>query len=109
MHAQARLDAHDTGKSLFYIAAVDTPSVRLSRKDFDEMRAHPNISESAEFQGILPVFLGMDMIVTDSMLPPRIVRGTPCNVVGVEPHPREPPIQGRDYHVARVRALAVYA
>ena len=47
MHANARLDAHVAGKILFYIPAVDTPTVRLSREDFDAMRAIPNIGQTA--------------------------------------------------------------
>ena len=44
MHANARLDAHDAGKVLLYIPAIDVPLARVSRDDFDEMRAFPNIS-----------------------------------------------------------------
>jgi hypothetical protein len=75
---------------------VDTPAIRFSRDEFDEMRAFPNIAQSAKLPGVLPVFLGMDMILTESLLPPKYVRGTACEVVGLEPHPKEPPIQGRD-------------
>ena len=46
MHANARLDAHDAGKVLFDIPAVDTPAVRLGKDDFDEMRAFPNIAQA---------------------------------------------------------------
>ena len=96
MHANARLDAHDAEKVLFYMPAVDTPAARLSRGDFDAMRAVPNISTTAKLPSVLPVFIGMRMILTESFAPPRYVRGTPCEVVGLEPHPREPPIEGRD-------------
>ena len=37
----------------------------------------------------------MEMILTDSDLPPHIVRGTTVEVVDIELHPKEPPIQGR--------------
>ena len=96
MHANARLDAHDAGKVLFYIPAVDTPAVRLGKDDFDEMRAFPNIAQSAKLPGVLPTFIGMDMMLTESVLPPKYVRGTACEFVGLEPHPSEPPIEGRD-------------
>ena len=95
MHTQTRLDAHDAGKILFYIPAVDRPAVRCDRKEFDAMRAEPNISTTAKFPGLLPVFVGMEMILTDSVLPPKYVRGTACVVVGLEPHPQEPAIEGR--------------
>ena len=60
------------------------------------MRAEPNISTTAKFPGLLPVFIGMEMILTDSVLPPKYVRGTPCVVVGLELHPQEPAIEGRE-------------
>eukprot|EP00972_Heterocapsa_arctica_P035387 5206696-Heterocapsa_arctica.AAC.1 len=59
------------------------------------MRAQPNISTSAKLPGILPVYIGMEMILTESYLPPSIVRGTPVEVVDVELHPKEPALQGR--------------
>ena len=59
------------------------------------MRAEPNISTTAKFPGLLPVFVGMEMILTDSVLPPKYVRGTACVVVGLELHPQEPAIEGR--------------
>ena len=96
MHANARLDAHDAGKILYYIPAVDTPSVRLTRTDFDEMRAHPNIAQTAKLPGVLPIWIGMEVILTESLLPPKYVRGTACTVVGLELHPREPPLEDRE-------------
>jgi len=96
MHAQAKLDAHDVGTVLFYIPAVDRPAVRCSKQEFDAMRAEPNISTTAKLPGLLPVFVGMEMILTESVLPPKYVRGTPCVVVGLEPHPQEPNIEGRE-------------
>ena len=95
MHVNARLDAHAAGKILFYIPAVDTPEVHLAREDFDDMRAEPNVSRTAKMPGVLPAWEGMEMIFTDTLLPPRYVRGTACEVVGLEPHPREPPLEGR--------------
>ncbi len=96
MHARARLDAHDAGKILFYIPAVDRPSTRLSQEHYEDMRAYPNISQSAKFPSVLPVFIGMEMILSESVLPPTYVRGTACIVKGIELHPNEPPIEGRD-------------
>ena len=95
MHAHARLNAKAEHKILFYIPSIDIPSVRLSKENFDEMRAQPNVSTSAKFPGILPVYVGMEMILTESFLPPRIVRGTPVLVVDIELHPREQPLHNR--------------
>ncbi len=88
MHAHARLNAKAESQILYYIPSIDVPSVRLSKEDYDEMRALPNISASAKFPGILPVHKGMEMILTESYLPPNVVRGSPCVVVDIELHPR---------------------
>ena len=95
MHVHARLNAKAVGTVLYYIPSIDIPSVRMSKKDFDDMRSHPNISHSAKFPGILPVYIGMEMILTESYLPPQIVRGAPVVVVDIEPHPMEPDIRQR--------------
>ena len=95
MHAHARLNAKAAAKILFYVPAIDAPATRMPKEAFDEMRALPNIGTSAKFPGILPVFVGMEMILTESYLPPRIVRGTPVEVVDIEVHPKEPPVHGR--------------
>ena len=95
MHTQARLNAHDDGKLLFYIPAVDKAAVRCSREEYDQMRAEPNISKTAKLLGLLPVYVGMEMILAESVLPPKYVRGSACVVAGLELHPNEPPIAGR--------------
>jgi hypothetical protein len=95
MHAHARLNAKAEGKLLYYIPSIDLPTIRMNRKDFDDMRSQPNISNTAKFPGILPIYMGMEMCLTESYLPPRIGRGTPVDVVDIELHPNEPPIEGR--------------
>ena len=95
MHAQAKLDAHDAGQLLFYVPATDRPAARLARPDFDEMRAEPNIGATAKMPGLLPLFVGMEVILTESVLPPKYVRGAPGKVVGIELHALEPPVEGR--------------
>jgi len=89
IHAHARLNAKAAEQLLYYIPSVDIPSGRMSRLDFDEMHGHPNIGASARLAGILPIYIGMQMILTESYLPPRIVRGTAVEVVGIELHPEE--------------------
>ena len=95
MHAHARLNAKAAAKILFYVPAIDAPATRMPKEAFDEMQALPNIGTTAKFPGILPVFVGMEMILTESYLPPRIVRGTPVEVVDIEVHPNEPPVDAR--------------
>ena len=96
MHAQARLDAHHANEILFYIPAVDRPSVYLNKAEFEEMRQKPNTSKTAKYMSLLTIFKGMEMIPTDSILPPHYVRGSPCKVIGLQLHELEPPIEGRD-------------
>ena len=96
MHCHAKLNAKAESKLLYYIPSIDTPTVRLTRKDFDDMRSVPNISNTAKFPGILPLCVGMEMYLTETYLPPRIGRGTPVDVVDIELHPLEPPIEGRN-------------
>ena len=55
-----------------------------------------NISDTAKLMGLLPLYIGMEMILTESILPPRYVRGTACQVVGIELHPKEPSIKDRE-------------
>ncbi len=92
---QATLDAHDAGQLLFYVPAVDRPAARLAKADFDEMRAEPDIGATAKMPGLLPLFVDMEVILTESVLPPKYVRGTPGKVVGIEPHAPEPAVEGR--------------
>ena len=66
MHAQAKLDAHDAGQLLFYVPAVDRPAARLAKADVDEMRAEPNIGVTAKMPGLLPLFVGMEVMLTET-------------------------------------------
>ena len=95
MHANARLNAKAAGKPLFYIPAVDSPACRMGRADYDDMRAFPNISTTAKLMGILPAYIGMDVILADSYLPPKVVRGAVAEIVGIEFHAQEPLLHGR--------------
>jgi len=49
----------------------------------------------AKLTGILPLYVGMEVILTESYLPPKVVRGASGEVVGLEFDPDEPPLQGR--------------
>ena len=80
----------------YYIPAVDKPSVYLGRHQFDEMRARPNVSDTAKLMGLLPWYIGAEMVLIEPRLPPRYARGTACKCVGIDLHPDEPSIKGRD-------------
>ena len=53
------------------------------------MRALPNIGQTAKMPGILPVYVGMKVILTESYLPPPVVRGAAGEVVDIELDPRD--------------------
>ena len=93
--SHARLNAEAAGKLLLYIPAVDLPVVRMVRADYDELCAAPSTSTTTKLLGILPLYVGMEVILTESYLPPKVVRGASADVVGIEFHPREPPLAGR--------------
>ena len=59
------------------------------------MRAEPNIGTTANMPGLLPLFIGMEVILTEPVLPPTYVRATPGKVVGIELHALGPPVEGR--------------
>merc|ERR1711976_52021 len=70
-HAHESLNAKAAGRLLFYIPSIDSSSNRLSRDDFEDMPSNASIGKSAQLPGILPVYVGMDMIPIDPFLPPR--------------------------------------
>ena len=95
MHAHARLNAKAAGKVLYYIPCVDLPAIPLTKDDFDKMREEPNISTTAQLPGMLALYVGAQMILTESYLPGYIAGGAPVVVEDIEPHPNEPEIRGR--------------
>ena len=95
MHTHAKLDARHHGKVLYYVPSVDTVLTQLTEAQYEEMRNEPNIGATAKFPGILPLFVGMEVILTESLLPPLLVRGTAGTVVGIEIHTAEASIGTR--------------
>ena len=95
MQAKARLCARAAKKILWLVQAVDTPTLDLPKSDYELMLAEPNVNQTKKLMGILPIYVGMEMILTETLLPPRYVPGTRVIVQGIEPHPDEPPIEGR--------------
>jgi hypothetical protein len=81
---------------------MDRPSADLNQEEFDATPAAHDLSTTQKLAGILPVYIGMSMILTDSILPPCYVPGSPCTVVGLEQHPHEPEIHSRDSIAAAV-------
>ena len=92
MRVHARLHAKAAGKILLYIPSIDVATGRMNKADFDEIPAMLNIATSAKFLGTLVVFVGIEVILSESFLPPRILRGTLVTVVGIELRPLELPV-----------------
>ena len=61
MHSHAKLNAKADGTLLYYIPSIDIPTVRLNKRDFDDMRSQPTISNTGKFLGVLPLYIGMEM------------------------------------------------
>ena len=59
------------------------------------MLGEPNLQKTSKLMGLLPIFIGMSMTLTESILLPQYVRGAPCTVVGLQLHEQEPEIRGR--------------
>ena len=95
MHAKARLQARRAKKVLFYIQAVDKATESLSSAEYTRVTAEPNLSTTKKLAGILPVFIGMEMVLQKTYLPPRYTPGTVGTVVGIELDPNEPAIATR--------------
>ena len=108
MRIHARLNAKSESQVLFYIPAIDRPNSPQPPTAYDAFRAFPNISKTQKLMGILPVFAGMEMILSESYLPPKIVRGTPVEVVGIEFHEQEPDVPSRDSFRKQGCAVLVY-
>ena len=95
MQAEARRSAKAAKQPLFLVQAVDRPSLDVPACDYEAMLGEPNVSNTKKLLGILPVYVGMEMILTESLLPPRFTTGAEVVVTGIELHPHEPPITGR--------------
>ena len=59
------------------------------------MLAAANVSTTKKLLGTLPVYVGMAMILTEALLPPRYTPGAHVVVTGIELHKDEPPIRDR--------------
>ena len=58
--------------------------------------------------GLLPIYVGMEVVLTQSILPPHYVPGTTGMVAGLELDPREPSLQGAASIEAEGVALLQY-
>ena len=59
------------------------------------MLGEPNIGHTGKMPGLLPLFIGMAVVLTESLLPPKYVRGASGKVVGIEFHPDESAVESR--------------
>ena len=95
MHAHAKLDAHSDDELLYYIPAVDRVAARgIGRKELDEMRSEPNCSKAGRLLSVLPVFVGMEMVLNETVVLGICSTSASCTVVALELHPNEPQVDG---------------
>ena len=95
MNAKACLQARSAKKLLFYIQAVDRAMDAVPSDEYTRVAAEPNLSATQKLAGVLLVFVGMEVVMQKSYLPPEIVTGTVGKVVGIELDPNEPAINAR--------------
>ena len=95
MQAEARRSAKGAKQPLYLVQAVDRPALQVPATEYEAILAEPNVSNTKKLLGILPTYVGMEMILTVSLLPPRYTPGARVVVTGIELHPDEPPITGR--------------
>ena len=95
MQAEARRSARAAKQPLFLVQAIDRPALEVPASDYEAMLGEPNVSTTKKLLGILPVYVGMEMILTESLLPPRYTTGAPVVLTGIELHKDEPPINDR--------------
>ena len=77
---------------LYYIQAVDRPSYPLQKKDYMDMLEEPNMQKTKKLPGLLGLFVGQQVVLTQAWLPPLYVPGAKGKVVGIQPHGSEAPI-----------------
>ena len=95
MQTKARLQAKQARRILYYIQAVDRVSQHVTEKELLRIVAEPNLSNTKKLAGLLPVYIGMDMMMQKTLLPPQYVTGTVGKLLGIELHPDEPKISNR--------------
>ena len=95
MQTKARLQAKQAKRILYYIQAVDRVSQHVTEKELLRIVAEPNLSNTKKLAGLLPVYIGMDMMMQKTLLPPQYVTGTVGKLIGIELHPDEPNISKR--------------
>ena len=66
MQAEARRGAKAAKQPLFLVQAVDRPALDVPASDYEAMLAEANVSQTKKLLGILPAYVGMEMILTES-------------------------------------------
>ena len=94
MQLQTRLGAKRQNKVLYYMKAVDRPEGTWGPAALETMLATSSVTATRKLMGLLPIYVGMEVVLTQSILPPHYVPGATGKVVGLELDPREPSLQG---------------
>ena len=97
MQAEARRSAQAANRPLFLVQAVDCPSMEVAASEYEDMLVETYVlQQPLKLLGVLPVYVGMEMILTESLCPPRFTAGAPVVVTGIELHTDELPIANRE-------------
>ena len=94
MNVKARQQVRQQKQLLFYIQAVDRATQKLPPQEYMKVRAEPNLANTKKLAGLLPVFIGMEVVLQKGLLPPKYVPGTVATIIDIELHEQEPPIRG---------------
>ena len=92
LQVRTKAQAAKQQKILFYLQAVDRPAHPVHKDTYRAMMEEANMQKTKKCAGLLPLFIGQDVTLTKTWLPPFYVTGTPGKVVGIQPHPCEPAI-----------------
>ena len=76
MQTKARLQAKQAGRILYYIQAVGRVSQHVTEKELLRIDAEPNLSNSKKLASLFPAYIGTDMMMQKTFLPPQHVTGT---------------------------------
>ena len=90
MQLQTRLSAKRSNQVLYYIQPVYRPGIDCGRAALEQMLATPSVTATRKLMGLLPIYIGMEVVLTENILPPLYVPGATGKVWGIEPDPDEP-------------------
>ena len=95
MQLQSRLSAKRSNQVLYYVQAIDRPGVDCGRAALERMLATASVTATRKLMGLQLSYIGMEVVLTENILPPLYVPGATGKVMGLEPHSDEPAFEDR--------------